>query len=327
MNNVYILEKIKRKNEFYLFNHQFIDAYIKTGGKSIHPLKSQRYLGFLCRKLRIYSSIFKSKNEKLIVCSSADCLLADSFPYSLNYEIIPMLWDCWPVYWDKLFKSLIKLKVKVVFVSSSQVAKMLNERLPSVHSYYIPEGIDSQEYYKGADLCDRPYELYELGRIYIPYHNKLTSLLASKKIKYHFYTIHKSNGENGKLAFLTYEDLISNLSKIKIVVSFPQNITNPKKAGDIETLTQRYWESMLSRNIIVGQAPEELIELIGYNPVINANLSDPCGQIISILNNIKDYQDLVDKNYVTAMKHSSWLNRIVSVKEILNKEFGYSDRY
>ena len=59
------------------------------------------------------------------------------------------------------------------------------------------------------------------------------------------------------------------MSKIKIVVSFPQNITNPKKAGDIETLTQRYWESMLSRNIIVGQAPEELIELIGYNPVIN----------------------------------------------------------
>lgn len=320
MNNIFILEKVKKKDEFYFFEHQFINAYIKSDGKSIHPLKSQRYLGFLCRKLNISSSIFKS-NKKLIVCTCANCLLADSLPYSLNYEIIPMLWDCWPVYWDKLIEYLIKLKVRVVFVSSSQVAKMLNERLPSIHSYYIPEGIDPKVYNKGTVLNERPYELYELGRIYEPYHKKVVSMIANKKIVHHFYTIHKSNGENEKLAFPTYEDLINNLSKIKIVISFPQNITNSQKAGDVETLTQRYWESMLSRNIIVGKAPKELIEIIGYDPVVDANMLNPSSQIISILDNINDYQNLVDRNYDAAIKYSSWMNRMNSIKEILEKEF------
>ena len=42
----------------------------------------------------------------------------------------------------------------------------------------------------------------------------------------------------------------------------------PELAGDIETLTQRYWECMLSRIVMLGHAPQELIDLIGYNPVI-----------------------------------------------------------
>ena len=49
-------------------------------------------------------------------------------------------------------------------------------------------------------------------------------------------------------------------------------MTQPEVAGDIETLTQRYWECMFSRMVMVGHAPQELIDFIGYNPVIE--LSD-----------------------------------------------------
>lgn len=38
------------------------------------------------------------------------------------------------------------------------------------------------------------------------------------------------------------------------------------------TLTQRYCECMFSRMVMEGHAPQELIDFIGYNPVIE--LSD-----------------------------------------------------
>lgn len=37
----------------------------------------------------------------------------------------------------------------------------------------------------------------------------------------------------------------------------------PEIAGDIETLTQRYWECMFSRMVMVGHAPQELLTLSG----------------------------------------------------------------
>ena len=37
------------------------------------------------------------------------------------------------------------------------------------------------------------------------------------------------------------------------------------------TLTQRYWECMFSRMVMVGHAPQEFIDFIGYNPVIELN--------------------------------------------------------
>ena len=58
-------------------------------------------------------------------------------------------------------------------------------------------------------------------------------------------------------------------------------------AGKIETLTQRYWECMLSRCLIVGRAPFELINLIGYNPVIEVEWGNESEQLLRILNNIE----------------------------------------
>lgn len=73
------------------------------------------------------------------------------------------------------------------------------------------------------------------------------------------------------------------------------------------TLTQRYWECMFSRMVMVGHAPQELIDFIGYNPVIE--LSDkisPEELIANVIEHIEDYQVLVDKNRETAERLGSW---------------------
>ena len=120
-----------------------------------------------------------------------------------------------------------------------------------------------------------------------------------------------------KLAFSTAEDLLLNINKIKIAICFTQCDTHPQRVGNIETLTQRYWECMLSGNLIVGRAPQELIDLIGYDPVVNVDWSNPEAQLSYILKNIGDYQPLVDKNYAAALKHASWDNRIEQIVNIL----------
>lgn len=97
------------------------------------------------------------------------------------------------------------------------------------------------------------------------------------------------------------------MGNAKVTVALPRSITQPEIAGDIETLTQRYWECMFSRMVMVGHAPQELIDFIGYNPVIE--LSDkisPEEQIADVIEHIEDYQSLVDKNHDTAVKFGSW---------------------
>ncbi|MCM1312208.1 MAG: hypothetical protein NC206_02190 [Bacteroides sp.] len=92
--------------------------------------------------------------------------------------------------------------------------------------------------------------------------------------------------------------------------------------ASVETLTMRYWESMLSRCVIVGHCPKELYDLMGYNPVIEADMEHAATQVEEILSNISAYQDLVDKNLAQALKIASWDNRIKTVRNCLT-ETGY----
>ena len=79
------------------------------------------------------------------------------------------------------------------------------------------------------------------------------------------------------------------MSKSKIMVCFPQCDTNPGRAGNIETLTIRYWEAMLSGCVIIGRAPNELINLIGYNPVIEVDWERAQEQLEEILFCIENF--------------------------------------
>ena len=79
---------------------------------------------------------------------------------------------------------------------------------------------------------------------------------------------------------------------------------------------------MLSRIVMVGKAPKELIDLIGYNPVIDMDFSDPNSQILGILDHIEDYQDLVDKNRQTALEKGDWSLRIRDIMSWLTS-LGY----
>lgn len=112
------------------------------------------------------------------------------------------------------------------------------------------------------------------------------------------------------------------LQDTKLTVIFPRCMSQPEEAGDVETLTQRYWEAMLSRMVMVGHAPGELVELVGYNPVIELDCERPTGQIEDILCHIDDYQALVDRNRQTALAMGGWSKRMKCLRQFL-MECGY----
>ena len=58
---------------------------------------------------------------------------------------------------------------------------------------------------------------------------------------------------------------------------------------------------------MVGHAPQELIDFIGYNPVIElTDKISPEKLIANVIEHIEDYQSLVNKNYETAERLGSW---------------------
>ena len=127
--------------------------------------------------------------------------------------------------------------------------------------------------------------------------------------------------QDGKYIF-TNEELRQSMGNAKVTITLPRSITQPEVAGDIETLTQRYWECMLTRMVMVGHAPKELVDFIGYNPVIEIDTEDPNGQINDILQHLADYRDLTNRNREVALQKGDWTARMQGVMDFL-KGNGY----
>ena len=252
---------------------------------------------------------FRKSDKKAHFCFvQPESLTFDTFPSYLQYEIIPFIWDCWPGYFEKVCNWLMRNKVKTAIFTSSQTASLIKQRFPEMNILFVPEGIDTAVYKIGKDLKDRSIDMLFYGRP------------IDHVVKYHLDSniiIYRLGGLKGKKLIHTQNDLCEKLSDSKIVAAFPQSMTAPDRAGDIETLTQRYWENMLSRIVMVGHAPKELTDLIGYNPVIELDREHPNEQILDILAHISDYQPLVDKNRETALKMGSWDIRMKQIMEWL----------
>ena len=160
--------------------------------------------------------------------------------------------------------------------------------------------MDVSCYKNGRLLKERSIDVLEFGR------NSNLKLLPKTSYTY------VSTKVTGKFVY-TNAQLYEAMGDTKVTITLPRSLTQPEIAGDIETLTQRYWECMLSRMVMVGHAPKELVNMVGYNPVIELDMKNPNGHILDILAHIEDYQDLVDKNREKALCQGGWDQRIQTV--------------
>lgn len=290
--------------------------------KSIFPDRTYkgwypRFLQVLFFRFDIFPSIWHTRNETLMLFAQPISLYFDANISVVTHEVIPVLWDCWPKFYDKVEKWLNRHKVKTAIFTSSEAMAAMHVRCPNIKTIWCPEAVDETLYQQGKELKDRSIDLLEFGRS----NNLLTQTLLNKDGFYHVSTL-----VDDKFIF-TDEQFYLALGDAKITICLPRNITHPEIAQGVETLTQRYWEAMLSRIIIVGHAPKELVDICGYNPVIEIETDGNSknsvdNTILNILNHLDDYQELVDKNRETALLHGRWSTRIKWLTIELNK-LGY----
>lgn len=274
---------------FLNFKKAPYEAWVKMGGQIEKPHYPLRILHGLAFQWEL-PTIWKNEKEARMRFVEPISISFDTYPDYASYEIIPFVWDCWPRYYEKMCRWIEKHQVKTAIFTSSQTVEKMRQCFPEMNIMFCPEAVDINKFQGGKLLRERTTDVFEYGR-------------GSKQI-------------------YDQEQFHALLTDAKLTIAFPRSITNPELTGDIETLTQRYWEGMLSRMVMVGHASKELVDLIGYNPVVEIDKEHAKEQIADVLAHIEDYQDLVDKNRETALRLGDWSLRMQQVMEWL-RECGY----
>ncbi len=248
-------------------------------------------------------SVWKSTKEARLRFVESVSLSFDTFPDYTRYEVVPMIWDCWPCFFDKTCGWLRKHGVKTAVFSSRQVAERMRKMFPEMNIIWCAEAVDGSSYTKGKLLKDRQIDLLEFGRS----NRRIVDPANLEKPDDGGNRLnHVSTRQNGRFVY-TNEQLHEAMGNAKVTITLPRSMTDPDVAGDVETLTQRYWECMFSRMVMVGHAPQELVDFIGYNPVVELRSDITAEDLIKdVLLHIGDYQVLVDRNRRVAEEKGTW---------------------
>lgn len=258
-----------------------------------------KFMGKVLGKLRLLRRYLTSPRKILIVPANsiAEYLL---FPYGCFHEVVPVSFDCWPDRYDEWERYFLRHKIKLAFISARKSAEEMQRRLPHMTVVWMPEATDPLDYDPSKKLTDRPTDVLELGRKYDRFHSQTAASLRDSG-RSHLYEVTKGSMifPDGK------QHLIDGMANAKVSVCFPGSWTHPYAAG-VETMTHRYLQTFASKCLPIGHAPPEMLDLFGYNPVIEADLDNAAVQLDEILSNIGDYQDLVDRNYDAVIEFGSW---------------------
>lgn len=294
------------------FKMQPYDAWVSVGGQTMQAHYPWRKLHYFAYKYEM-PSLYKNRHIAQLRFVQPLSISFDTFPSHVRYEIIPLVWDCWPMYFEKTCHWLKKHHVQTAIFTSSQTAERMRKEFPEMNILTITEGIDIDRFEAGVELTKRTIGLYEIGSVQ-------RGMFRKKHPEEYKRLFNKPKEWNNR----TQEDYKRLLQNSQLTVIFPRSITEPETAQGIETLTQRYWECMLSRILMVGHAPKELTELVGYNPVIEMDMEHDLEQIEGILSDINNpkYQELVDRNRETALRMGSWDIRMKQIMEWL-RGLGY----
>lgn len=203
--------------------------------------------------------------------------------------------DVWPASYQAIVEYLQKYRIDYLFVTSKQSAERLERAVSGCDVKWCAEPFIDLGF-KCKPWEDRTTDVLQMGRRHPKYHERLA---AGGRHAYKF------EETPGVVVFPTMTEFLLGLADAKVSVCFTSDLTHPERAGDVATVTQRYFQSMASGCVIVGNTPQELINLFGYDPVVKADLDDPAGQIDAILAAPGKYQELVQKNRIELQNHTT----------------------
>ena len=233
------------------------------------------------------------------------------FPVTYTREIIPWITDCWPPQFEKWHQIFRRHAFRHVFFSARDCIKVFAARHPHICFHWLPEAVEPDGFDPSRPLPDRDWGVFEMGRKHPGYHAALKQALVTG-----VQHVHDRFVQPGL-------ELREALARTQILICFPKSVSLPREASGVETLTPRYLEGMASGCLLVGQAPHELVDLFGYNPVVEVDWHAPQQQIQNILARIGDYQSLVNRNRQQLQVAGTFTRRAAEMLSIL-RAAGYS---
>src|ERR1035437_9102645 len=197
---------------------------------------------------------------------------------------IPYCWDVWGPELDVWTRRLSEPGIVAALTSSSIARDELRVRLPNLTIEYVPEAVDMTRFPISSPLRSRGIDVLELGRRNALWHAAVENMLRDTA------AVHKYERSAGETIFRTDADLDAGLLDSRISVCFTRRDTHPDVSGSVDALTQRYLQSIAAGCLLLGRAPQDLVGLFGYDPVIPVDWADPQGQVRMILASLEDHQ-------------------------------------
>lgn len=235
-------------------------------------------------------------------------------PISCWNEFIPYCFDCWPNLYDRWMSFFKRQRIRLAFFSARQSARYFAAALPNMRSEWLPEACDPFEYSPSRPWQERDIDVLELGRKYDHFHNKIREPLVKAN------RLHLFERVKGQIIFPDKDGLIDGYARSKISICFPSSQTHPGRSGSVETVTFRYFQSMASKCVILGHAPQELKELFGYNPVVEVDEGREFEQIESLLSSPEPSCELVESNYRRLMEVGTWKARVDQILDVVSQQ-------
>jgi len=204
-------------------------------------------------------------------------------------------------------------RINIAFISIKKAAEYFNSlNIPDFKAYWMPEAVTCDRYH-ACDYSEKEIDILQFGRRWEWLHEQLIPCCQAIKINYQY---PKESG-NVKRQFKNREELLNGLSKTKIAICVPKTITHPD-TYDLSTVTSRYFECMASKCLILGHAPQDLINSFGYNPVVEADHSMIYSQVKHILDHFTEFIPLIEKNYRNVKQNHQWKNRIADMERVIS---------
>ena len=266
----------------------------------------------LLKKISSLLKIIKVRNSFFAVIMDTAVFHRRVFPYLIinSFEKAIYLFDAWEPLYPKIQELLVEYNFDLILISAKKTAEHFSSVLNDKKIFWIPEGITTEHYYF-EDYENKSIEILQMGRKYQLYHDNLVEYCEKYNLNYLYEKV------PGDLIFKSQDSFSEALAKTKISVCFTSSVTHPERSGTVSTITQRYFQSMISKCIIVGESPDEMKELFSYDPVIKADLKYPGEQIRDILKNYDDYKPLLERNYNEVLLNHHWRNRAKSIAELI----------
>lgn len=251
---------------------------------------------------------------------AAMCWASDSFafPDALWRTLVPWCFDCWGPEFARWEAVLRRHRVALAFFSARDAANHFARAIPGMETVWLPEACDASRFMPGTPLHERSIKVLELGRKFERVHERIREPLREHGHR-HVYSLDGAN----TVLFAGLDALFAGLGDTAMALCFPKTVTHPKKAGGVETMTQRYLEFIGSGTLAIGTSPREIVDLFGFDPVIALDETDPAGQILAILDDLPAWQAHADRARARLLEVGTFDTRARTMLEELGRR-GYS---